>query len=239
MNRNRKLELMVGMLILIGFCLVFIKGNEMTDALSKEVSGNIIVLDAGHGGDDPGKVGINQALEKDINLAIAKKVQKLLEKDHITVVMTRKKDEMLCDRKSRNRKVQDLKKRLSIMNESNATLVVSIHQNSFHDSSCSGAQVFYHVQSVEGKNLATLMQEKMREEIDPENKREAKANDSYYLLKETTVPCIIVECGFLSNWKEASFLNDEDYQEKLAQTIKEGILTYLDNVNKNDKRNGK
>lgn len=236
MNQRKKLEMILGMLVLIGICLALVRGERLADAMSESVSGNIVVLDAGHGGSDPGKVGVNQALEKDINLSIAKMVKKELEKNDITVIMTREKDEGLYDKGAQNKKVQDLKRRLAIMNDSGAQIAVSIHQNSFHEENCSGAQVFYHEQSVEGKKLAELMQGKFKQEIDTENNRVAKGNTSYYLLKETTLPCIIVECGFLSNWKESALLIEEDYQKKLAQTITGGILEYL---NKNKKTDGK
>lgn len=120
-----------------------------------------------------------------------------------------------------------MKKRVDIINESNANLAISIHQNSFQEQSSKGAQVFYHNQSQEGKELAEVIQAKLKENIDDGNHRMAKSNDSYYMLKNTTCPLVIVECGFLSNQTEADKLITSEYQEQIAQAILEGILSYL------------
>ena len=118
--------------------------------------------------------------------------------------------------------------RCSIIEEAQADVVISIHQNSFHDSSVSGAQVFYYGQSENGKRLADVLQEHLISEVDPQNTRVAKANESYYLLKKTPTPTVIVECGFLSNQAEADLLLTEDYQNKIAHAIYQGILSYLE-----------
>lgn len=180
-----------------------------------------VVIDSGHGGGDPGKIGVNNALEKDINLAIGKKLETALEKENIQVVLTRETDEMLAESKS-----EDMKKRVQIMNDAKAKLVVSIHQNSYVTEQESGAQVFYYSNSEKGKELALVLQENLKK-IDTDNRREAKANDSYYILRHTDVPTVIVECGFLSNWEEAQKLTTEEYQQELAQVICDGILQYI------------
>lgn len=200
-------------------------------ALNKE-SERIVVLDAGHGGDDPGKVGVNSVLEQDINLAITKRVEALLEANDITVIMTRKDGNGLDEGGSKNKKVQDMKKRLEIIEETKPSLVVSIHQNSYHEESIRGAQVFYYTTSEESRKIAEIMQQQLIERVERENKRAAKANDSYYLLKKTPYPIVIVECGFLSNWTEAELLATEEYQEKVAWAIHMGILQYLNQVGK-------
>ncbi len=186
-----------------------------------------IVLDAGHGGDDPGKIGINGSREKEINLAITKKVKAYLEANDIKVVLTREGDEGLYDAGAENKKVQDMKRRIEIMEEAQPLAVVSIHQNSYPEEYVKGAQVFYHKDSKEGEQLAALLQEQLREKLNPENKRQIKANESYYLLKKTQIPTVIVECGFLSNSKEAALLVDEEYQMKVAWAIHMGILQYI------------
>lgn len=188
-----------------------------------------VVLDAGHGGDDPGKIGINGSREKDINLAITKKVKAYLEANDIKVVLTREGDEGLYDAGAENKKVQDMKRRIEIMEEARPVAVVSIHQNSYPEEYVNGAQVFYHKDSKEGEKLAALLQEQMREKLNPENKRQIKANDSYYLLKKTQIPTVIVECGFLSNSREAALLSEEEYQIKVAWAIHMGILQYINN----------
>ncbi len=186
-----------------------------------------VVIDAGHGGFDPGKVGINGALEKDINLAIAQKVKEFLEEDDITVVMTRETEAGLYEETDSNKKVQDMKQRIAIIEETEPALTVSIHQNSYHEEYVHGAQVFYYAKSEEGKKLAGILQKCLIEGVDKENTRVEKANDSYYLLKKTSSPIVIVECGFLSNREEADALLNELYQEKIAWEIHMGIIQYL------------
>ena len=186
-----------------------------------------VVLDVGHGGFDPGKVGINGAKEKDVNLQIGRKLEQYLLDNDIEVIMTRREDESLGDGGKENTKVQDMKKRVSIIEETAPDLVVSVHQNSFPQKSIHGAQVFYHNSSSEGKLLAELIQKELVSKVDRENKRQAKGNTNYYLLKKTKVPLVIVECGFLSNSREAELLCEEDYQDRVAYAICMGILKYL------------
>lgn len=187
-----------------------------------------IVVDAGHGGSDPGKVGINGALEKDINLSIALKLKDLLEQREISVVLTRDSDAGLSPADATNKKAADMQKRCQIIADANPAFTVSIHQNSYTTEDIKGAQVFYYGQSENGKRLADVLQEHLISEVDPQNTRVAKANESYYLLKKTPTPTVIVECGFLSNQSEADLLLTEDYQSKLAHAIYLGILSYLE-----------
>ena len=191
-----------------------------------------IVIDPGHGGRDPGKVGVNGALEKDVNLAIALKLKDLLEQNDINVIMTRTEDIGLYSETDSNKKRVDLNKRVEIINNSDAAFAISIHQNSFSQENVKGAQVFYHIQSEEGRVLAGILQEQIKETINDGNHRKAKSNTNYYMLKHTLCPLVIVECGYLSNWTEAKLLVDYDYQEKMACAIHLGILKYL-NINKN------
>ena len=181
----------------------------------------VVVVDSGHGGSDPGKVGINGAIEKDVNLKIAIKLKSLLEERGIKVIMTREDENGLADSK-----VEDLKKRVSIINQEKPLLAVSIHQNSYQGESIHGAQVFYFTHSQEGEKAAKIIQEALLE-ADSENTRSAKANDTYYMLKKTEVPVVIVECGFLSNQKEADLLVTEEYQQKVAEAVVNGIIKYI------------
>lgn len=189
-----------------------------------------VVIDAGHGGDDPGKVGINGANEKEVNLQIAMRVKAFLEANDIEVVMTRESDEGLYDPGASNKKVQDMKKRIELIDEADPLLTVSIHQNSYPEEYVHGAQVFYYTGSVQGQLLAGYIQDQLVERTDPENKRQIKANDSYYLLKKTDVPIVIVECGFLSNSAEAEKLCTPEYQDRVAWAIHMGILQYLNSA---------
>ena len=186
-----------------------------------------VVIDAGHGGADPGKIGINGALEKDVNLQIAMLVKTYLEAQDVKVVMTRETEEGLYDEGVSNKKVQDMKRRIAIIDETAPALTVSIHQNSYPEEYVKGAQVFYYTDSTEGQRLAERLQDSLIERVDPENHRQTKANDSYYLLKKTATPIVIVECGFLSNSREAEKLCDQSYQERVAWAIHMGILQYL------------
>lgn len=218
--------LMGAMLVATGYLTV--KGTaEFVMSSQMKTEERCVVIDAGHGGDDPGKVGINGALEKEINLQIAQKIKGLLESEGIRVVMTRTDDNGLYDNGAENKKVQDMKRRIEQIEEEAPLLTVSIHQNSYPEEYVKGAQVFYYKDSVESEKAAEIMQKSLKERLDEENKREAKANTSYYLLKKTSSPTIIVECGFLSNNDEAEKLTREAYQEKVAWAVFMGIMQTL------------
>lgn len=191
----------------------------MVDSLKTQTGDVCIVVDAGHGGDDPGKIGITDVKEKDINLKIAKELEILLKKEGIKVVMTRTDDGGLYEQSSNNKKVEDMRKRCEIITKADPVFTVSIHQNSYPDESIKGAQVFYYGQSQEGKKLAETLQNVLVQQLDPQNHRQAKANESYFLLKKTPSPTVIVECGFLSNYQEAKLLESEEYQKKVAEEI--------------------
>lgn len=228
---RRKIELFMVLFLLIGAIIASWKLSELTANVSKETKSDkagdiVIVIDPGHGGEDPGKVGINDVLEKDLNLQISEKVAKLLENAGIQIVMTR------TDDKVPDAKKQDLSQRVQLINDTNPTLALCIHQNSYPDESIKGAQVFYHTITPEAEDIASIIQEALRT-IDPNNKRQIKENDTYYMLKNTKVPTIIVECGFLTNPEEAAKLTQEDYQTQLAQAITEGVIEWL-NAAKNE-----
>ena len=191
----------------------------------------VIVLDAGHGGIDPGKVGVNGALEKEINLQIVLKLKELLEEDkelRFKVILTRSDDNGLYLETDRNKKTAVMKKRCEIANNANADIVVSIHQNSYHSSAVRGAQVFYYKSSIKGKMLAADIQKELVEQlVEGEKGWVEKSNDNYYLLLNVSSPAVIVECGFLTNNREAAALCDKEYQQKLATAISDGIKEYV------------
>ncbi len=200
-----------------------VMGGDTSDVTAKKSSdGPRIVIDAGHGGEDPGKVGVNNALEKDINLAIATKLKTILENKGFTVYLTREDDTALSSKK------EDMTARMKLIKEIMPVLIVSIHQNSFTDASISGPQVFYYSNSPEGKAFALIMQEALSKHLTPAKPRSAMANDNYYLLKESPAPIVIVESGFLSNAAEADLLTTSSYQEKVARAIYFGIVAYQD-----------
>lgn len=232
MNKKKIITMVAIALFLIGLSTAvgiktFNVFNEKEQNPERLIPKCTIVIDAGHGGFDPGKVGVNNALEKEINLAIAVKLKTLLEQNDVQVIMTRETDEGLYQESDSNKKNSDLKKRVEIINSSDAVIAVSIHQNSFPQESSKGAQVFYHSKSQEGKILSEIIQEQIKESIGDGNHRVAKSNESYYMLKKTEIPLVIVECGFLSNWKEAELLVDDTYQAKMAWAIHLGIMNYI------------
>lgn len=217
---KRKIELCMTLLLLVGMIIASRKLSQFVTSDKVETRSDIVVIDAGHGGDDPGKVGVNGALEKDINLQIAKKVEQYLEKNGVQVVMTREED--VAEESKRG----DMEKRVALINEVKPIITVSIHQNSYSDASIKGAQVFYYTNSETSKQAASMMQEQLRT-VDSENTRQIKSNDTFYMLKNTEGPIIIVECGFLSNPDEAQKLVTEEYQQQMAEVIGKGILDWI------------
>ncbi|NLP13335.1 MAG: N-acetylmuramoyl-L-alanine amidase CwlD [Clostridium sp.] len=203
---------------------------NVIEATNTNVKG-IIVIDAGHGGEDPGAVSDYSGLkEKEVNLTIAKRVKELLEAENYRVIMTREEDVLNYREGTRgydNKRAQDLMNRKKKIDESGADIAVSIHLNKFSQTQYYGAQVFFPPRSQESKELAETIQQALRENVDPNNKREALVKDNkLIILRNIKVPTVIVECGFLSNRQEEQKLLDNGYQEKLAQAIKEGIVQY-------------
>lgn len=223
--------------ILLLFVSVFFLAYSFA-AYAKSSSNKIkctIAIDAGHGGQDPGKVGINGALEKDVNLAIALKLSDLLEKKGFKVVLTRTTTNDLAEVNSTNRKLDDLKKRVEIINNNKVDFSVSIHQNSFTNANVCGPQTFYYEQSQDSKDLASLIQESLDSSLEITNPREIKANSDYYIFKKIPTPTVIVECGFLSNPDEAQKLTTDEYQNKIVKAIYNGIINYYNSTKKDQK----
>ena len=187
----------------------------------------VVVLDSGHGGMDPGKIGIDGSLEKDINLQIAERLKMYLEASDVDVLMTREDDRGLYEESDDSKKMADMKNRCKKIEEANPDLVVSIHQNSYHQEPVCGGQVFYYKTSERGKRLAEILQRRFDSVLGEKNTRQAKPNGNYYLLLHVKQPIVIVECGFLSNWNEAAKLQKEEYQDRLAWTIHMGVMEYL------------
>ena len=210
-----------------------ISSTEMNTEVSPKKNCPAIVLDAGHGGFDPGKVGINGALEKDINLSIVKKLQKLLEEEGFTVYLTRDKDALLAPANSTSKKKDDMIARIEIIKELNPFFTISIHQNSFTNASVSGPQVFYYKESEPSATMAQIIQDVLNSQLSPAKQREPQSNTNYYLLTRTPTPTVIVECGFLSNPTEADLLTQDEYQSRVANSIFLGILSYYEAITLN------
>ena len=171
-----------------------------------------IVIDSGHGGADPGKVGVAGTNEKEINLAI-------------NVIMTRDTDDDLSVESDKSKKKADLDRRCDIINSSGADMVISIHQNSYVTPKAEGAQIFYYKKSEESKRIAQIMQGILGEKLG--TTRQIKSDVNYYILLHSKLPTIISECGFLSNPDEEQKLCTEEYQEKVADALYCGIIEYL------------
>ncbi|MGN1084315.1 MAG: N-acetylmuramoyl-L-alanine amidase CwlD [Lachnospiraceae bacterium] len=219
------------MLLLLCSVLLFAKskaGERLAAVfLEKEEKETVVVIDAGHGGMDPGKVGTAGTLEKEINLAVALRLKALLEESGVRVVMTRTEDGGLYAEDSQNKKKEDMRERVRVITEAKPDLAISIHQNSYPSEACKGAQVFYYQSSEESKRLAEVLQKAFPEVLRDGNTRQAKANADYYLLRKTPCTIVIAECGFLSNPSEEALLVTEAYQNKIAEALHLGILRYL------------
>lgn len=219
---KKKVELSLLFVLIVVAIFLSQKFTSLVDQKDVVSTDTVVYLDPGHGGEDPGKVGIGDVLEKDLNLQISTKLKQMLEEKNITVMMTREDDSVP------ENKNQDLKQRVEKINAEHPTLTVCIHQNSYTDSAIKGAQVFYHTKTEDAKIIADLVQEELRV-VDTENTREIKENDTYYMLKYLEIPTIIVECGFLTNPEEAAKLQNEDYQNQIAQAICNGVIKWLEN----------
>ncbi len=186
-----------------------------------------IVLDAGHGGFDPGVSGASGVAERELNLIFARKLETLLEEEGYQVVQTRPTEAGLYDEGQPRKKAQDMQRRCAVIEETKPLVSVSIHQNSYPDSSVSGPQVFYYAQSKEGERLASCIQGCMNAQLEVRSPKRHKGNESYYILKRSAGTAVIVECGFLTNPEEEKLLLDEAYQDRVACAIRDGILEYL------------
>lgn len=225
-RKSHILMWLISLIILIFLVATILYANRVIHVFSREDKPYVIVLDAGHGGFDPGKVGVGDEIEKDINLAITLKLKAYLEYSGAQVVLTRKDDNGLYDASSSNKKRQDMNRRKEIINTSGADILVSIHQNSFSQEKYKGAQVFYYADSNNGNLLAQNIQTAIKTFVDPTNNRLIKDSNSYFILKQTNIPSVIVECGFLSNYEEAKLLSSDDYQDKIAWAVYIGIMKF-------------
>lgn len=216
---KKVLEVLIILIILLsGYTL-----TRVIPTIAFPSTNKVIILDAGHGGFDPGALGKGNVTEKDINLEITLKLQELLEKSGTTTFLTRADEESVGENKR-----EDMKNRKIIRNVENSDLFVSIHLNSYPQESVKGAQTFF-AGDEKSKLLAECVQNKLKEVVEPGNNRVAKELSSVYLLKNVEIPAIIVECGFLSNNEELEKLQDNKYQEKLAWAIYLGIMDYCMN----------
>ncbi len=215
------------------FCLL---GNRAILTVSGQLQQHgtpLILIDPGHGGEDGGTQSADGILEKDINLQLSKKIEALLHARGLQTQMTRGEDTLIYDagcKRMREKKVSDIKNRMAMIEAAPDCIFLSIHQNYFSDTACCGTQVFYSPNNEKSALLADAIQKAVITAVQPENQRVIKpSGKEIYLLYHAQVPAVMVECGFLSNPEEAAKLTDEDYQNKIAAAIGDGVCNYLNN----------
>lgn len=202
--------------------------EDSQTALSLPLTGKVFVIDPGHGGHDGGAVSASGIVEKEISLEISLYLRDLLHQAGAFVIMTRERDEELASEEAHRtgrRKVEDLKNRVRLVNESEADFLFSIHLNSISAQQWRGAQTFYDPRREENQRMALLIQEEIINNLE-NTTREAKKNQEVFLLRHAQIPGVMVEVGFLSNPEEAALLETEEYQKKMAISIYQGILRY-------------
>ena len=213
--------------------LTFMANFSAAEASSMPITQKTVIVDAGHGGDDGGAIGIDGTVEKDINLDIALKLEKILKFYGFNVIMTRTQDVMTCAvglDSLRKRKISDIHNRFELMRKNPDAIFISVHQNKFEDSSQHGTQVFYSGNDERSKELAEAIQTSVTLTLQRKNDRVVKKSGSgIYLLYHAKIPAVLVECGFISNSDEVKKLKDESYRMKLAILIADGLLKYLSN----------
>ena len=236
--KRRMTVLSLTLAVIVAFCGVasavsrIYRRNEYEKEVSAEPFKKLIVIDAGHGGEDCGAIGVTGVLEKDLNLDVAFNVGRLLQDEGYLVVYTRSEDKMLYapDEDVKGiRKISDLKNRCKIAESYPDAVFVSIHMNSFGDSRYSGLQVYYSENNEGSERLASSVQAKVCELVQKENKRNVKAGSGLYLLENISGEAILVECGFLTNEEECKKLSEKEYQNALSFAIVCGIIEYVEN----------
>lgn len=231
MKKNNLVLIGLIFILLVSILSLNLNAEEKPSALGAE-SQRVVILDPGHGGEDPGKVSEYSDLkEKDINLKIAMKTKELLEKENFTIILTRQEDKLEYSDGTTNitqKRRQDLTRRKKMMDESGAAIVVSIHLNGFPQKQYYGAQTFYPPDSSDSMKLANILQKSIKDNCDPGNPRQPQLKkDPIIILADLKTPTVIVECGFLSNADEEKKLGTEEYQDKIAFAIAEGIKNYF------------
>ncbi|WP_034745295.1 N-acetylmuramoyl-L-alanine amidase CwlD [Halalkalibacter wakoensis] len=217
-------------------CLLFIVqyqfvSNDSWSTWNLPLSGKVIVVDPGHGGIDGGAVSKSGMLEKDVTLLISEQLRDYLQEAGALVLMTREDDHDLANadtKRVRQRKNEDLRRRAEIVNDSGADMFVSLHLNAIPSPRWSGAQTFYNRAIPENERLAKLVQDEIIRNLE-NTTRQAKPINNVYLIKQAAIPGVLIEAGFLSNPTEAELLNTEEYQQKVAASIYQGILRYYTN----------
>ena len=223
---------LIVLFLLAGLCTFFLASRIEARAADAAAEPTLVILDAGHGGEDGGAVGVNGAREKDINLAMANELAALLRGEGVKVILTRSEDKLLYgedDDIRGQRKKGDLKNRLAVAEAHPEAIFVSIHMNTFSVAKYSGLQVYY--AATDGsRDLANAVQGAVRKEVQQQNRRVPHAADSsIFLLHNAVGTAVLVECGFLSNPEECALLSQKDYQSRLCFSIFCGMMEYIEN----------
>jgi len=215
------------------FVNTYLNSEKYVSAMSKENEKNIVIIDAGHGGEDPGAVGSDNIYEKDLNLSVSKELGSALAEKGFTVIYTRTDDKLLYKEEENIkgiRKISDLKNRCKIAAEYPNAIFVSIHMNSYGDPKYSGTQVYYSTRNEYGRMLASAIQESVKESLQPNNNRVIKSGEGIFLLENTENVSVLVECGFITNSEECKKLSEKEYQKELSLAIVCGIIKYVEKV---------
>ncbi len=226
---------LLAFLIVLTLCvrissIAFENSDMHLEQVSSIAENQTIIIDAGHGGEDCGAIGVNGVYEKDLNLEIAGIVGELLTEKGYAVVYTRTEDKLLyteAENIKGIRKISDLKNRCKIGAEYNESIFVSIHMNSFGDAKYSGLHVYYAPESQESERLAQAIQNRVRSDVQPQNNRVPKQGKNMYLLENLENTAVLVECGFLTNKDECEKLSEKEYQKELSFAIVCGIIEYM------------
>lgn len=225
--KGRRILVLGSVLVLIVAVALAWGFRKQDEKMWSWILGNrTIVIDAGHGGVDPGAVGKSNVLEKDVTLAVSKRLQALLQQSGAKTIMVREDDRDLGTSQGLlKRKREDLAQRIQLAMDSQAEVYLSIHANSFNNAKLTGAQTFYHADSPDGKRLAQAIQQELNKMTN--GKRVIKANQDIYVLKKANQAAVTIELGFLSNLEEEQLLTRPEYQEKLAVAIFQGLNVYF------------
>lgn len=232
MKRNLMLLVCVTLIAALG-CTAAVRCAVPAVNVSRAAEKPILILDAGHGGEDGGACSASGHKESEINLAIVLRLESLLAFLGVDTVLTRTQDSSICDpgcETLREKKASDLKNRVSLVQSTPNAFLLSVHQNSFTDKRYKGAQVFYGAGDVSGQ-WGNHTQELFCTLLDPSNTRKAAAVPEHvYLFSHIDCPAILVECGFLSNEEDTSLLLTECYQRKIAIVLAGAYLHQLDMI---------
>ncbi len=237
------LSVAITFVLFISLAIMLNISGIFSDSVTATVSGlPVIIIDAGHGGEDGGTQAADGTLEKKINLDISLKINEILLREGFCTVLTRDGDYMIYDNTAstqREKKVSDIHNRMKVIEENGDCILLSIHQNYFTESKYYGTQVFYSGNNPDSKLLADEIQNSVVVSLQPDNTRQIKESGTdIYMLYHAQVPAVMVECGFMSNKEEADKLKDEEYQQRMAESIVDGLITYIEKDTEGETENG-